>query len=157
MRQSLCILTALLLSACTPPSSFYDGTGAARLQASPSSCASQGQQFDNDSQACFTPSPLLPTRAVSSGAPMTSPASASNDDTIDVPIEPNAVIKNDLRRNAKLLSELVGFVLENGYRCDTISGLRAYVASRRFQLVCNDRRLTYEIEARDRRWIVTTK
>ena len=160
MRQQLCIAAALVLSACTAPSSMVDGGSFTRPQASPASCAAQGQQFDEDSNACFTPSasatlPRVAQRRLRAAAAL--PAPSANDDTIDVPIEPDAVIKKDLRGKAKLLSELVGFVLENGYACDSISGLRAYVASRRFQLVCNQFRDTYEIEAQGRHWIVTAK
>jgi hypothetical protein len=154
MRQQLCVAAALLLSACTPPSSMYDADFFTLLHPSAASCTSQGQQFDSNTQACFTP----PDSALaSSGVPSRTyaDAPAANDEASDVPIEPNAMIKNDLRRNTKLLNELVSFVVENGYECGAISAVRAYVAARRFKLFCDHARYAYEIEAKGRHWIVT--
>jgi hypothetical protein len=80
------------------------------------------------------------------------PARAAN-----VPIEPGAAIDNDLRGNAKLLNELVKFVRENDYRCDSISAVRPFLGSRGFSLVCNRFGDRFEIEDKGGHWIVNAK
>jgi hypothetical protein len=156
MRRQFWVAAALSLSACTPPTYVYDAGSLTRPHPSPASCASQGQQLDNDTQECFTPSTPPPKHAQSQ-ASTAAQSPAPNAGATNVPIETGAVINNDLRRKAKLLNELVNFVTENGYQCDAISAARAYVVSRRFGLVCDHFRNEYEIEAKGRHWIVRAK
>jgi hypothetical protein len=72
---------------------------------------------------------------------------------IDVPIETDAVIADDLRKNRKFLNELVRFAREGQHPCETISGVEANVASRLFTLKCDRADHVYEIEAKGAHWV----
>jgi hypothetical protein len=76
---------------------------------------------------------------------------------VDVPIETDAVIADDLRKNRKFLNELVRFAREGQHRCETISSVEANVASRLFTLKCDRADHVYEIEAKGTHWIVTVR
>jgi hypothetical protein len=76
---------------------------------------------------------------------------------VDVPIETDAAIADDLRKNRKFLNELVRFAREGQHRCETISSVEANVASRLFTLKCDRADHVYEIEAKGTHWIVTVR
>jgi hypothetical protein len=160
MCRHFWVATALALSACVPLGYVNDTVDLTRPHPSAASCASQGLQLDINASACVMPPPQ---RRVASSAQARAPVAASspaptpNTGTANVPIEADAAIDDDLRRNAKLLSELVKFVRENDYRCDAVSAARSFVRSRGFSVVCNRFSNRYEIEDKGGHWIVNAK
>jgi hypothetical protein len=158
MGRHFWVAAALLLSACAPLGYVYDAGDLTHPHPSVDFCASQGLQLDVNTKACVMP----PRRVASStqarprvAAP--SPAPAPSTGTANVQIEPGAAIDHDLRGTAKLLTELVKFVRENDYQCDSISAVRPFVRSRGFSLVCNRFSNRYEIEDKGGHWIVNAK
>ena len=156
MRRQLFAAAALSLSACAPPGYVYDGGDLLHPHPSAALCASHDLQLDPMTLQCVMPPPpaLAPQRHPRSPAHTARPAPASTATTPEVPIEANALIKNDLKKNPKLLNELAKFVTESGHPCAGISAAQADVESRQFKLVCDNSRHTYDIEAKDGRWIV---
>jgi hypothetical protein len=158
MGRHFWVAAALSLSACAPLGYVYDTGDLTHPHPSADLCASQGLQLDVNTKAC-----VMPPRHVTSStqarprATAPSPAPALSTGTNNVSIEPNAVIDNELRGNARLLNELVKFVRENDYRCDAISAVRPFVRSRGFSLVCNRFANRFEIEDMGGHWIVNAK
>jgi hypothetical protein len=72
-------------------------------------------------------------------------------------IELNAVMFDEVKNNVRLQNDLVHLVRASGYRCDSISGLRQFLASRGFTLVCNRFAYEYEIEDKGGKWRVEVK
>jgi hypothetical protein len=158
MRRHIWVALPTALGACAPPGYVFDPGDFLHPHPSADLCASRNLQLDADTKECvMAPAPTLPRRRAQSTGSVSGPEPAPSADTTDVPIEADAVIRSDLRKNTKLLGELVSFVVENGYSCGSISAVRADVVSRRFKLVCDQSHHTYEIEAKGHRWIVTTE
>lgn len=153
MGRHFWIAAALLLSACAQLG-YGDSTSS---NPSAALCASQRLQLDANTNSCVTP----PKRVASAQARprITAPSAAPGPSamTSNVQIEPSAAIDADLRANSKFLNELVKFVRENEYRCDTISAVRPAVKSRGFRLVCNRFANRYDIEDKGGHWIVNTE
>ena len=154
MVRHFWVAVALLLSACSPLGYVYDKATSTHTHPSAASCASQGLQLDVNADACVMPPRRLASPALS--RPRVA-APSPNTGTGNVPIEPAAAIDDDLRGNAKLLNELVKFVRENDYRCDTISAVRPFAGSHGFSLVCNRFGNRYEIEGKGGQWIVNAR
>ncbi len=74
-----------------------------------------------------------------------------------VPIESDATIYDEFKGNSELMNELVTLVKENDYRCDSISGVRPFIMSHGFALICNRFRYSYDIEDKGGHWKVTVK
>ena len=89
-------------------------------------------------------------------SPRATPDEKQSPDTI-VPIEPRAVIYDELKGETKLMNDLTSLVKENDFRCDSISSLIPFIFSNGFELSCNRHRYTYEIEDKGGHWIVTVK
>jgi hypothetical protein len=160
MRRHFWVATALALSACAPLGYIQDTVDLTHPHPSAASCASQGLQRDVNAGTCVMPPPqrrVAPSAQVRARVAASSPAPTPNTGTANVPIEADAAIDDDLRKNAKLLNELVKFVRENDYRCDAVSAVRSFVRSRGFSLVCNRFGYRYEIEAKGGHWIVNAK
>jgi hypothetical protein len=155
MRRRLWAAAALALSACAPPGYVYDPGDILHPHPSEELCASRNLQLDPNTHQCAMPTPpASPPKRMRSPVHTGSPAPAPSANTAEVPIETDAVINNDLRKNTKLLNELAKFVTESGHPCAAISAAQADVASRRFKLVCDKARHTYDIEAKGGHWIV---
>ena len=159
MRRQIWVAGALLLSACAPPGYVFDGADFLHPHPSAALCASKNLQLDPVTKECVVPVPTLPPasppRHVPS--PLRNAAPAPKAEAKDAPIEPGAEIRDDLKKNVKLLRELVRFVRENGHQCDAISAVQANTVSRRFKLACDRSRNTYEIESQESHWVVTPK
>ena len=155
MRRQLWAAAALALSACAPPGYVFEPGDLLHPHPSEAMCASNNLQLDPNTHQCVMPtSPVPPARRARPPGNTARPAPAPSADTPVVPIEPDAVINNDLRKNAKLLNELAKFATEDGHPCAAISAAQADVASRRFKLVCDHSAHTYDIEAKGGHWIV---
>jgi hypothetical protein len=157
MGRLFWVAATLSLSACAPLGYVYDKGDSAQPHPSVALCASRGLLLDANTNACVMPSRRVAAAQAQPRATAPSPAPALSTGTNNVSIEPNAVIDNELRGNARLLNELVKFVRENDYRCDAISAVRPFVKSRGFSLVCNRFANRFEIEDMGGHWIVNAK
>jgi len=160
MKRHCRVAAALLLSACAPPGYVYEPGDFFHPHPSAELCASRNLQLDLDTKECVVPPPALPPlRQMRSPAPGATarPAVASKTAGAIVPIEATAVVSSDLRTNTKLLKELMSFVIENGFQCQSISAAEADAQSHLFKLACNHSRYAYEIESQGGHWIVTPK
>jgi len=158
MRRQIWVAGALWLSACAPPGYVFDGADFLHPHPSAALCASKNLQLDPVTKECVVPVPALPSAPPRHApSPPRSAAPAPKTEAKDAPIEPGAEIKDDLKKNVKLLRELVRFVRENGHQCDAISAVQANTMSRRFKLVCDRSHNTYEIESQEGHWVVTPR
>jgi hypothetical protein len=71
------------------------------------------------------------------------------------PLEPDALMSDDLKGKTKLIEDLVRLVRANGYRCNSISSVRSMMFSKGFVLICNHFDYKYEIEDKGGNWQVT--
>ena len=77
-------------------------------------------------------------------------------DAAEVPFE--AKIENPHNLSRALMRSLAVVVIANGYRCDSISGVRSRVSARRaFLLHCNNHYYTYEVRDAGGRLTVRVK
>src|SRR5258708_38878957 len=110
MRRHLWAAAALALSACAPPGYVFEPGALLHPHPSEALCVSNNLQLDLNTHQCVMPSPpVAPARRARSPVNTARPAPAPSADTPVVPIEPDAVINNDLRKNASLLNDLRRF------------------------------------------------
>jgi len=166
MRRLSLIATALTLSTCAPPGYVYEPGNFLRPHPTAELCAAKNLVLDPATKDCVMPPPAAPTppaprrpapppkQAMPPPHAVTPAPTVADMDTAGPAIEPDATIKDDLRQNVKLLRELVHFVREQGFPCDSLSALQLLVEARRFKLACNHNRANYEIEGSEGHWTV---
>jgi hypothetical protein len=185
MLRHLWVATALAMCACAPPGYVYNDGDLLHPHPSVDLCASKGLVLDPGAKECVLAAPPLPPakpRSVASNLPIKRAALADVETktdagpgadaesnaksgpkvrprvaVVDVPIEADAVIADDLRKNRKFLNELVRFAREGQHPCETISSVEANVASRLFTLKCDRADHVYEIEAKGAHWITRVR
>lgn len=108
-------------------------------------------------QLCSAPPPKFaePARPQSPAQQPTTPASPSI--VLVAPLEPDAVIFDNIKGNNDALNAMVNLVRLNDFRCDTISSAKAWLMSKGFTLKCNRFSYTYEIADKGGHWIVTVQ
>ena len=80
-----------------------------------------------------------------------------------LPIEPNAVISDTLRKRKgdvvllNALDYMSSLVRMNGWRCDSVSAVRPYIFSSKdgYVLTCNHFKYGYDIEDKGGNWTAT--
>uniref|UniRef100_UPI003B52A48A hypothetical protein n=1 Tax=Roseovarius indicus TaxID=540747 RepID=UPI003B52A48A len=75
------------------------------------------------------------------------------------PLEEDAVYSNDWSPSyaQTLADEATAVIRSSGYRCDSVSSIRAWVFSPGFDVYCNGYRYGYELKDRGGRWTATLK
>jgi hypothetical protein len=122
-------------------------------------CYGTPEQFGYQKQwqLCSAPPPKVaePARPQSPAQQPATPASPSI--ALVAPLEPDAVIFDNIKGNNDILNAMVNLVRLNDFRCDTISSAKAWLMSKGFTLKCNRFSYSYEIADKGGHWIVTVE